>query len=162
MDTLVLIIGGNLGDRCQNISTAYHSLVKVFGNVRLKSAVYETEPWGGKSSGKYLNQVLTFNVSKDELDILQCIQNIENSMGRTRNVKWGNRTMDIDILFLSDKIINRQTLQIPHPYIQDRRFVLKPLNEILPDYIHPAFKKSIRDLLHECADESDVRIFSEN
>ncbi len=162
MDTLILIVGGNLGDRNQNLVDAYQNMEQIFGNVLMKSAIYETEAWGGKSTGKYLNQVLVFRVSQDEQTILENLQLIENAMGRTREIKWGDRSMDIDILFLSDKIINTPNLQIPHPYLQERRFVLKPLCDVLPNFIHPVFNKKVKELLQECPDKSEVRIYSEN
>lgn len=161
MDTLVLIIGGNLGNRQQNMLEAQQKLIKVFGNPLIKSRVYETGAWGGKSSGNYLNQVLAFEVELNPQAILRSIQQIENDMGRTREVKWGDRIMDIDVLFLSDKVIKGANLQIPHPYIQDRRFVLKPLTDTLPDFIHPILNKSMKELLKDCLDDSKVQIYTE-
>jgi 2-amino-4-hydroxy-6-hydroxymethyldihydropteridine diphosphokinase len=92
-------------------------------------------------------------------DLLDIILNIEKEMGRVRIEKWGERIIDIDILFYNDEIIETNNLCIPHPYISKRRFVLSPLDEIAKNYIHPILQKTINKLLLECLDEEKVSVY---
>lgn len=153
---VVLIIGGNLDDRMALIDQCRKMLDNFLGAATLNSAVYESEAWGGKSSGNYLNQVLAFDTEFSAIEILEGIQSIEQQLGRSREEKWGNRTMDIDILALGEEVINTDLLSIPHPFLHLRRFVLVPLAEILPDWVHPLLQKSIGELLLACPDISQV------
>ncbi|MCL6260749.1 2-amino-4-hydroxy-6-hydroxymethyldihydropteridine diphosphokinase [Aquiflexum sp. TKW24L] len=160
MNQVVFILGGNLGDRLGFIQVAVKNLVSYFGPLRQKSSIFETEAWGGKSTGNYLNQVLVFDTSINPEKILDIILEIELLLGRRRDEKWGNRTMDIDILYFGNEIFNSDRLKIPHPYIQDRRFVLEPLVEILPDLEHPVLIKTNKELLELCLDNSSVKAFT--
>lgn len=159
MDKVVLIIGGNLGDRLELIREANRLLMLYFGIPKCASSIFETAAWGGKSVGDYLNQVLIFETIQSPDNVLDIIIKIEEKMGRQRDQKWGDRTMDIDILYFGNKIIRKPNLNIPHPYIQERRFVLVPLNEILPDFSHPLLAKTHRELLESCTDISIVDVF---
>lgn len=159
MDKVVLIIGGNLGNRLELIKEANRSLMLHFGIPKCSSSIFETAAWGGKSVGNYLNQVLIFETSQSPDAVLDAILRIEEKMGRQRDLKWGDRTMDIDILYFGNKIIRKPKLIIPHPYIQERRFVLEPLNEILPDFSHPLLAKTHRELMELCTDTSRVDVF---
>jgi 2-amino-4-hydroxy-6-hydroxymethyldihydropteridine diphosphokinase len=153
---VVLIIGGNLYDRMALIDQCRNSLADFLGPATKTSDVYESEAWGGKSSGNYLNQVLVFDTDLSAREILDQIQAIENTMGRNRTEKWGDRTMDIDIIFFGDEVIETDQLTIPHSYMHLRRFVLVPLAEILPELIHPTLGKSVAELLEACPDDSKV------
>lgn len=159
MDKVVFIIGGNLGDRRVLIEEAKRFLVLQFGESKLTSSIFETAAWGGKSFGKYLNQVLIFETKESPETILTKILGIEEKMGRKREVKWGDRIMDIDILYFGNKIIQSPSLTIPHPFIQERRFVLEPLNEIIPEFPHPVLAKKQKELLELCSDTSEVVVF---
>ena len=159
MDQVVFILGGNLGDKLGLIESATELLISHFGPVVLASSIFETAAWGGKSQGNYLNQVLVFQTSFFPEKILDIILEIELKMGRKREEKWGDRTMDIDILYFGNEILNTDRLNIPHLYIQDRRFVLEPLVEILPDFVHPNLNQTNKELLEQCLDISNVRIF---
>lgn len=159
MDKVVLIIGGNLGDRRKLIEDANRFLMLHFGIPKLTSSIFETGAWGGKSVGNYLNQILIFETTESPEKVLTKILHIEEKMGRKRDIKWGNRLMDIDILYFGDKIIKSPSLVIPHPYIQVRRFVLEPLNEIIPEFFHPVLGKKQNELLELCTDTSDVFVF---
>lgn len=158
---VVLIIGGNLDDRMALIDQCRKMLDDVLGTASLNSAVYESEAWGGKSSGNYLNQVLVYETDFSPMEILDEIHSIEKQMGRDRIKKWGNRTMDVDILFIADEIIDTDLLSVPHPYLHLRRFALTPLAEILPDHKHPIIHKTILELLEGCPDNSKVWKFQE-
>jgi 2-amino-4-hydroxy-6-hydroxymethyldihydropteridine diphosphokinase len=162
MEKLVLIIGGNLGDRLLLIEKTVGLLVQLFGLPQNASSIYESSPWGGHSSGNFLNQVLVFYTDLNPEKVLSHIQEIEESLGRQRDLKWGNRTMDIDILYYGKKIISSEFLQIPHPYIAERKFVLEPLNEILPDFIHPVLKISNKQMNIKCQDQSEIKVYQKS
>jgi 2-amino-4-hydroxy-6-hydroxymethyldihydropteridine diphosphokinase len=147
MHQVVLIIGGNEGDRHALIQLAKSKLDYLFGPATLASSIYESSPWGGNSNGYYLNQVLNYQVVQSPLEILRSIQKIEIELGRERKQKWGNRTMDIDILYYDDQVVELPDLVIPHPYLHLRSFVLEPLVEILPLYLHPVLDKTNQELL---------------
>jgi 2-amino-4-hydroxy-6-hydroxymethyldihydropteridine diphosphokinase len=149
MHQVVLIIGGNQGDRTALIHLAKEKLDTLFSSAVLASSIYETLPWGGNSIGNYLNQVLIYKVVQTPLEILKSIQSIENELGRERKEKWGNRTMDIDILYYDNQVVELPELVIPHPNLHFRTFVLEPLVEIIPEYVHPVFIKTNRELLNE-------------
>lgn len=157
MNKIVLIIGGNMGDKIGLINQADLLINQLMGVILKRSSLFESEAWGGVSVGNYINQVLVVESSRSPNDILKLALEIENSLERKRDQKWGDRTMDIDILYYNNEIIDTKDLKVPHPYIADRRFVLTPLQEILPDWIHPVFKVSNQTLLKQCKDFSLVR-----
>jgi 2-amino-4-hydroxy-6-hydroxymethyldihydropteridine diphosphokinase len=162
MEKLVLIIGGNLGDRLLLINKTVDLLNHIFGPLDCASSIYESSPWGGKSLGNYLNQVLIYHTDLSPKRVLKKIQNIEDLLGRQREMKWGNRTMDIDILYYGEKTISSDLLRIPHPYIEVRKFVLMPLKEVLPDFIHPVLKMTNVQLFENCPDTSEIRIYEKS
>ncbi|MFN3802313.1 2-amino-4-hydroxy-6-hydroxymethyldihydropteridine diphosphokinase [Belliella pelovolcani] len=161
-NTVVLIVGGNLGDRALLIAETTKKLIDRVGPLDKSSSIYETAAWGGNSEGAYLNQVLVLDTSLSPNQLLETIQNIENELGRIREEKWGNRTMDIDILYYNDLVISEDHLKIPHPYLPERQFVLIPLTEILPDQQHPTLKLTNREILVRCQDESSVDIYQKS
>lgn len=155
-EKVVLIIGGNKGDRELLLEQAVQA-VSELGKLTLRSKVYETEAWGGVAKGPFLNQVVEIKTSYSPSVLLARIQQIEISLGRKREEHWGDRTMDIDIVYFDNRIINSKELRIPHPFLSERKFVLVPLAEILPDFIDPILGKSSLQLLKECEDRSEVR-----
>jgi 2-amino-4-hydroxy-6-hydroxymethyldihydropteridine diphosphokinase len=159
---LVLIIGGNIGDRVFFLERSRELLNKLIGKEILASSIFETEAWGGCSIGAYLNQVLLFDTIFSAEKVLQKIHLVENHLERKRQIKWGDRTMDIDILYFGNSVINTDTLTIPHPYISERRFVLVPLVEVMPDFIHPVYKVSHEALLNTCTDSLEVKIYKKS
>lgn len=156
MEKVVFVIGGNLGNRVELIEQSNKMLRENFSTPLLSSSVFETAAWGNLSEGDYLNQVLVFQTDLDAEAVLIIIQDIENQLGRKREEKWGNRTMDIDILYFGQQVIQNQNLIIPHPFISRRRFVLEPLVEILPNFIHPVLKVSNSKMLETCTDTSSA------
>lgn len=157
MTKLYLLLGGNLGDKKSVFAEARMILEKVVGKITAQSALYETEPWGFDSEDLFWNQVLEITTVLSPDEVLQQTQNAETGLGRIRKAnQYASRTIDIDILFYGELIINQANLIVPHPRIQERKFTLIPLCEIAPDLIHPVFQKNIRQLLDECTDPLKV------
>ena len=152
---VVLCLGGNKGDREKLLSCAIEALTSRFQLIKL-STVYETEAWGGVAKGKFLNQLAIFFTSKSALEVLDVIQEIESELGRTREEPWGDRTMDIDILFYGEEVIDLENLKVPHPFIAERRFVLVPLLELFPERKHPISGKTFAQILRESEDKSEI------
>ena len=153
-----LSFGSNVGNRQANIETALKYMLDAKLKMRKCSSVYETAPWGNTNQSAFLNTAGIFETDLSAKKLLDEILTIEKSMGRERTEKWQPRIIDIDILFFNNKIVNEKELIIPHPEMHKRKFVLVPLAEIAPDFIHPVLKKSIRHLLRECTDDSQVVI----
>lgn len=157
MNRTYLLIGGNVGNRHQNLEKAAQLINEQAGNIVNRSALYETEAWGKSDQPAFLNQVLEIETSHQPHPLLDTILQIEQQMGRERKEKYGPRTIDIDILLYNDIELDTDELVIPHPQMHLRRFVLSPLAEIAPEAIHPFFKKSIDQLLLECTDKLTVK-----
>ncbi len=158
MNTAYLLLGGNKGDKLQNLKDAICLLKKQVGNVSKHSAIYVTAAWGNSNQPDFYNQVICIETTLSAQELLKQTISIEESLGRIRTEKkWEQRTMDIDILFYNDEIIDTPDLKIPHPYIQERNFVLIPMEQIAAQYIHPKFKKNITLLLSNCKDSLEVR-----
>lgn len=154
---LYLLLGGNLGDKKTIFEAARSQLEKQLGEIMKQSAIYETEPWGFSSPDLFWNQALEISCSQSPEEVLSKIQLIEQAMGRIRkNSQYSSRSIDIDILFYEDQIIDLQNLVIPHPRLQERKFALLPMYELEPDFVHPVLRKSIEELLAECSDQLNV------
>ena len=152
-------MGSNMGNRFHNLESAQEKLMLCFGQVQLQSLIYKTAPWGNTNQDDFLNKVIVVNSDKDAFEILKILLTIEVEIGRTRTGKWASRTIDLDLLYLGNEIIDTKSLMVPHPHIQDRKFTLIPLCEILPDFIHPLFQLSNKELLLQTTDKSDVYIY---
>ncbi len=158
MKNVFLGIGTNLGEREENLKKAIALIREHIGNLIMVSSVYETEPWGFKSDTKFLNIVAEVETGLTPSGLLGRILMIEAMMGRLREGSgYKSRIIDIDILFFGSRIFENKVLTIPHPKIQDRKFVLVPLCEIAGEMVHPVFNKSIQELLAECKDKSEVQ-----
>ena len=157
MNKVFLLIGGNIGDRLQNLHQAIIGLSAVCGPIIQQSAVYETAAWGKTDQAAFLNQALLLTTSLPAQELITTILSVEEDMGRRRMEKFGPRVIDIDILFFNDEIINEPNLIIPHPQLQNRRFALAPMHEMAPALVHPVLNKTIEQLLKECPDELEVR-----
>ena len=157
---IILLLGANLGDRVQTLRRATDLIVERVGPVVQQSGLYETAPWGVTDQPAYLNQVLAVETNLEPEDVLRQTQAIEQALGRVRLEKWGARLIDIDLLYYDQRILQTETLTIPHPYLHQRRFTLVPLAEIAPDFVHPILQKTTLELLAECADTSEVTIFN--
>ncbi len=161
MHTYYLHLGSNQGDRKEFLQKALELISASIGEISLKSSVYETEPWGMKEQENFLNMAIEVKSIKSAEDILKSIKSIESAIGPGKEVKWGPRTIDIDILYCDDLIINSSEITIPHPHIQDRNFVLIPLMEIAGDFTDPVHKMTIEELYDVCKDTGEVFIFEE-
>jgi 2-amino-4-hydroxy-6-hydroxymethyldihydropteridine diphosphokinase len=160
MNTVYLLIGGNIGNRKNNIETAANLLELKIGKITRRSSVYETGAWGNTDQPDFLNQVLVIQTNMGAAECMQQIFSIENDMGRIRTEKNAPRIIDIDILFFNDEIISEPGITIPHPQIQNRKFVLVPMNELSPRLVHPVLNKSIHDLLSLCDDPLEVKLLA--
>ncbi|MDG1337920.1 MAG: 2-amino-4-hydroxy-6-hydroxymethyldihydropteridine diphosphokinase [Flavobacteriaceae bacterium] len=152
MSKVFFSIGSNKGNRSELINEAIAKIDISIGKVELKSSIYETKSWGFKSSNFY-NTCLLVESSLSEEQILNRILKIEKDMGRFKSGdQYIDRYIDIDILFVEDIIVNSKNLIIPHPRLHLRKFVLTPMLDLAPDFIHPILNKSIRQLEIECDD----------
>mgnify|MGYP001365411994 CR=1 FL=1 len=154
----VLLLGGNMGNIQQTFADAIHELKKS-GDVVKQSALYRSEAWGMTGAPDFINQLVVLTTSLSPNELLTKLLEIEKSHGRERKSAGGvytSRTIDIDILFADDLIIDSPLLVIPHPRLHERKFALEPLYELMPDYIHPVFHKSIAELKKGLNDPSEV------
>lgn len=156
MNTTYLLIGGNLGNRMAYLQQACQQIEQICGTIIQQSSIYQTAAWGVADQPDFYNQVLQLQTSLQPEILLKEILYIEANMGRVRVKKMGPRTIDIDILLYENKILNSDSLIIPHPRLSERRFVLVPLHEIAPNITHPYLNKTIHQLLLECKDTLDV------
>ena len=152
-----LALGSNLDDRLANLKQAVASLSPQM-EVKAKSRVYETPPWGYADQPMFLNQVIRANTYLEFEPLLKHIKRLEIALGRKPSFKNGPRLIDLDILFYDDLVMETASLVIPHPHIQERGFVLMPLMDIAPDLVHPVNKKSVREMIASC-DVSGIREF---
>jgi 2-amino-4-hydroxy-6-hydroxymethyldihydropteridine diphosphokinase len=156
MNLAYLLIGGNLGDREGHLLQAKQQIIATCGKIIKSSSIYETAAWGLIEQPNFLNQVLLIETFLQPLDLLNTILQIETTAGRVRIEKFGPRVIDIDILFYNNLVVSLPELDIPHPKIAERRFVLVPLEEIATSFIHPTFNKPIAELLENCIDDLPV------
>ena len=147
--TVYLALGSNLGDRLANLKQAIDSLTPQM-EVKAKSSVYETPPWGYEDQPPFLNQTLKVQTYLQPEPLLKHIKRLETILGRQISFRNGPRLIDIDVLFYDDLVLNTPTLTIPHPRLHERGFVLLPLMDIAPDLVHPVTQKTVRDMLASC------------
>lgn len=154
MTKVFLGLGSNIGDRKKYLEEAIAEIDKIpETNVTKLSSVYETEPWGFKEQDEYLNAVVEIETDINYPELLKEVKDIEIRLGRDKRDKWKSRKIDIDILFYGDLVYEDENLHIPHKHIENRNFVLVPLNEIEPDFIHPVTKKKISEILQNSNDK---------
>ena len=149
MSTAYIGIGSNLGEREENCLRAIELLTHEGIVVKKRSSMHETEPWGVKDQPRFINMVVEIETEIVPQRLLQVLKTIEQRLGRVDISRWGPRSIDLDIIFYDDLVLLDEGIQIPHPMMHLREFVLKPLSEIAPEQVHPLLKRSVKDLLGE-------------
>lgn len=155
---IFLLLGSNKGDRLSNLLVAREQLGITCGPIIKSSSLYETEAWGMKDQPGFYNQIVKIETTLSPHELLDAALSIEKNMGRIREMKWGPRIIDIDILLYDDIVVQSENLVIPHPGIAERRFTLIPLAELAEDLVHPVLEKTIAKLLKDCSDTSTVKL----
>ena len=159
MNKMYLLLGSNIGDSRLQLSVAIKNMEQKIGPLIRQSKLYSTAAWGDTRQPDFLNQVIVVETTLAPLETMQTILDIEKEMGRVRTLKNAPRIIDIDILFFNKLVMDEPMLTLPHPEIQNRRFVLIPLNELAPNFNHPVLGLSIHDLLKICPDRLTVKKF---
>ena len=147
MSVAYIGIGSNLGDREFNCKQAIGLLRQKGTTVSKESSLYETKPWGVRDQPLFLNIAIEIETDLKPFELLRTLKDIEKKMGREETFLWGPRIIDLDILLYDNNIVDEKGLRIPHPHMQDREFVLRPLCEIAGDVTHPLLLLSIEELL---------------
>ncbi len=160
MNTVYLQLGSNLGERADLLLAAVVAIGSRVGRIKEESKVYESTPWRVEGQQNYLNQILKVETKLTAEQVLETILDIEKDLGRIRLEKWGERLIDIDIIFYNDAIIETATLCVPHKHMHKRLFVLTPLNNIASEIIHPKYNKTVQQLLEQCKDTELVEEYA--
>jgi 2-amino-4-hydroxy-6-hydroxymethyldihydropteridine diphosphokinase len=153
-------IGSNLGDKIGHCEKAIAELVGTDSNRLLsRSSLYRTRPVGYLDQDWFVNGVFQMETHLDPFDLLRAMKGVESSMGRARTVRWGPRIVDLDLLFYDDAVIQTPEVEIPHPRLHERQFVLIPLAEIAPGLVHPVLGKTVRGLSALLPDQGVEPVF---
>ena len=160
MNTVYVQLGSNLWDRENLIYDAVQQISNLVGNVIVQSKIYESMPWRVEGQENYLNQIIQVTTSLSPDETMLVLLKIENDLGRVRVEKWGERLIDLDIIFFNNEIIETPDLCVPHKHMHQRNFVLMPLNEIASGFIHPKYKKSVSQLFKESKDTEKVEEYA--
>ncbi|UXX78341.1 2-amino-4-hydroxy-6-hydroxymethyldihydropteridine diphosphokinase [Reichenbachiella carrageenanivorans] len=156
MNQCFLLLGTNIGDKAHNLLQAREYIIERIGEIIKPSAIYQTSAWGKEDQDDFYNQVLCIQTALSPMDLLvECLA-IEKDLGRIRFERWGERLIDIDILYFENEVIETEDLKVPHPELQNRRFTLIPLVELAPDYTHPKMNQTNKHLLACCTDPLEV------
>ena len=158
--TVYLALGSNLGDRQANLKQAIASLSPQM-EVKAKSRVYETPPWGYTDQPKFLNQVVKVDTYVGPEQLLKHLKRLEIALGRIPSFQNGPRLIDLDILFYDELILNTPPLLLPHPRLQERGFVLMPLSDIAPNLVHPTLRKTVSQMLESC-DTNGIQVYEKS
>ena len=159
MNTAYLCLGGNIGNTQAIFNKAIEQIESGIGRCVLKSRLYATEPWGFEAEQLFLNQVVAVATELEPHAVLEQCLLIEAELGRTRSGNgYQPRTIDIDILFIDNQIIDFPDLKVPHPLLHLRNFVLQPMCDVAPKFVHPVLKKTMAELRDECPDEGRCEV----
>ncbi len=149
-------LGSNMGNRINYLNNALKLLESELEKALKISSIYETKAWGNTHQADFLNLAAIYETAILPQTILKTIKKLETGIGRKPRENWHEREIDIDIIFYGNKIVKEQNLEIPHAQMHNRKFVLVPLNEICPEYIHPLLNNTVAKLLKQCADNLNV------
>jgi len=152
-----ILLGSNMGNRKQFLNKSIKLIAEHGGSIVKESSIYETAAWGNTKQAAFLNKVIIIRTKFSPDDLMKTLLHIETGLGRIRTEKYGPRTIDLDILFFDELVFHSSVVTLPHPALQDRRFVLVPLAELSPRKIHPVYQKTITRLLKECVDTLEVK-----
>ena len=156
---IYLSLGSNLGEQLRNLERCVELITIHVGDITGRSGVYKSDPWGFESDHTFYNICLEVETELTPEGVMDKIFEIENLLGRTRSAGgYSDRLIDIDLLFFNSTILNSDLLIVPHPRIEERRFVLEPLAEINPAFIHPILHRSVAELLKDCKDKNRVEL----
>ena len=156
MEEAYLLLGSNLGDSKKYIFDAIDYITDEIGQPTGLSSLYQTASWGKIDQPDFINQVIRIRTNLNPQQLLQNILVIEKRLGRQRLEKWGSRTIDIDLLFYGDQIIQEENLVVPHPFLHQRRFTLMPLIELNPKFVHPVLNQTVEQLYEKLDDDLSV------
>lgn len=151
---LVLSLGSNLGNRYAYLLRAIQKIEKYFNSKPVVAHFYETPPWGNENQSRFINTAIYLHTDITIDQCLKKVQAIEKEMGRLKTEKWGPRMIDIDILFYEYDVLETDIITVPHQHLHQRAFVLKPLQDILPNFIHPLKNKTIIQLIEDIDDNT--------
>lgn len=157
---IIILLGSNLGDRLANLQQAIASIAS-FSTILQQSNIYQTAAWGNTDQADFLNQAIEIQTNQTAENLMHALLAIESQMGRVRLQKWEPRIIDLDIIFYESAIHSTDFIQIPHPEMQNRAFVLKPLLDLIPNFEHPILKQTISQLWEKCPDQLEVSLFVE-
>jgi 2-amino-4-hydroxy-6-hydroxymethyldihydropteridine diphosphokinase len=157
---IIILLGSNLGDRLANLKQAINSIAS-FSSILQQSNIYQTAAWGNTDQADFLNQAIEIQTQHTAENLMHALLAIESQMGRVRLQKWEPRIIDLDIIFYESAIHTTDFIQIPHPEMQNRAFVLKPLLDLIPHFEHPILKQTISQLWEKCPDQLEVSLFVE-
>ena len=157
---IIILLGTNMGDRLENLSQA-KTLMAPYVQILQESKIYQTAAWGNTDQADFLNQGINVETDLSAEELMQVLLAIESKMGRERMQKWEPRIIDLDIIFYREEIHQTSLIQIPHPELQNRAFVLQPLLDLNPQFKHPILQQSIAELWGLCPDQLSVSIFVE-
>jgi 2-amino-4-hydroxy-6-hydroxymethyldihydropteridine diphosphokinase len=160
MNQAYILIGGNTGNRVNNLARACRILEERCGSIKARSSVYVTQAWGMTDQRDFLNQAVLLETSLQAAELMDAILEVEEEMGRKREARNGPRNIDMDILLFNDEVADTTKLKIPHPRMHLRRFALVPMCEIAPELPHPVSGKRMTRLLKECKDSLEVRRYA--
>jgi 2-amino-4-hydroxy-6-hydroxymethyldihydropteridine diphosphokinase len=160
MNQAYILIGGNTGNRVNNLAQACRKLEERCGSIKARSSIYVTQAWGMTDQRDFLNQAVLLETVLEAAELMDTILELEESMGRKRAARNGPRNIDMDILLFNDQVVDTTKLKIPHPRMHVRRFALVPMCELAPDLPHPVSGKKMTRLLKECKDRLEVERYA--